>query len=317
MILTSDNNDDVLSPDKIFNIVLSVKPDTSLPDGFTLDPDRSRTDVAIRDNEVAVAFEERSYSVREDMGSVEVCVVVSHPDSSVELPLTGGTSIIGVVTTEAGTASELDYTRRAGFDIAIFFDNDGRRECFDIDITDDNVVDGSLFEEFYLNLKNDPFTTPVLGYDSFDPIRNRVKITIEDKVLIGFEQTEYTVTEGTDLKVVLNVRASHGPLHTPATAIINFNTIDDSAISGADFDGVSNHRTTFNNSNGSQDVDVNILNDAVIEAMSERFTVELSPSGNATRRCCARSVHGMTATVTIDGRRQGHVWLRLPQIRCV
>ena len=303
-ILTTDNAPgtapgNVLSPDKIFNIVLSVKPDTSLPDGFMLDPVRSRTDVAIRDNEIAVAFEERSYSVREGMGSVEVCVRVSHPDSSVELALTGGTAIIGTVTTEAGTASELDYTRRAGFDIALFFDNAGRRECFDIDITDDNIVDGSLFEEFYLNIGDDPFTDPVLGYDSFDPIRNRVKITIEDKVLIGFEQTEYTVREGTDLKTVLNVRASHGPLHTNATANINFNTMDDTAISGADFDGVSNQRITFNNSNGSQDVDVNIKNDLVIEAMSERFTVELSPSGNLPAGVAldpSRSI----AVVTID-----------------
>ena len=298
-ILTTDNNDDVLSPDKIFNIVLSVKPDTSLPDGFTLDPDRSRTDVAIRDNEIAVGFEERSYSIREGMGSVEVCVAVSHPDSSGNIPLTGGSSIIGVVTTEAGTASELDYTRRAGFDIALFFDNAGRRECFDIDITDDNIVDGSLFEEFYLNLKNDPFTTPVLGYDSFDPIRNRVKITIEDKVLIGFEQTEYTVREGTDLKTVLNVRASHGPLHTNATANINFNTMDDTAISGADFDGVSNQQITFNNQNGSEDVDVNILNDAVIEAMSESFTVVLSPRGNLPAGV-ALDPNRMTAVVTIE-----------------
>ena len=302
-ILTTDNAPgtapgNVLSPDKIFNIVLSVKPDTSLPDGFTLDPDRSRTDVAIRDNEVAVAFEERSYSVREDMGSVEVCVVVSHPDSSVELPLTGGSAIIGTVTTEAGTASELDYTRRAGFDIALFFDNDGRRECFDIDITDDNIVDGSLFEEFYLNIGNDPFTTPVLGYDSFDPIRNRVKITIVDKVLIGFEQTEYTVREGTDLKAVFNVRAIYGPLHTTAPANINFNTMDDTAISGADFDGVSNQQITFNNSNGSQDVDVNILNDLVIEARSESFIAVLSRRGNLPAGV-ELDPNGMTATVTI------------------
>ena len=541
-ILTTDDDDDVLSPDKIFSVVLS---ETSLPDGFTLDPVRSRTDVAIRDNEIAIAFEESSYEVREDAGTVEVCVRVSHPDSSVELPLTGGTAIIGVVTTVPGTATENHYTRRAGFDIALFFDNAGRRECFDIDITDNDVLDGARFKEFYLTLENDPFTAPPTGYDPFDPIRNRVKITIEDddpaiigfadteytilenggqvevsvevkegqlaepltvrlttvdglakspddyihteedlvlsptqlqdaavipinldrifegaerfevvvsnplpvgialdpsaaratvvikdevivtigfvnapyevgegaggqtvtvailsegsvvgedltlevdlkssdmsalagedyqvvsrtvvfdpqtnqrniwipitddmllesdeifnlslsnprtllngarqsaedeianqlnpgtaKVtitdndlpnLIGFEQTEYTVTEGTDLKAVFNVRASRGALYGTATALINFNTFDDSAISGADFDGVSNHRITFNNSNDSQDVDVNILNDLVIEARSESFIAVLSPRDDLPAGV-ELDPNGMTATVTI------------------
>ena len=543
-ILTTDNDDDVLSPDKIFSVVLS---ETSLPDGFTLDPVRSRTDVAIRDNEVAIAFEERSYEVREDAGSVEVCVRVSHPDSSVEIPLTGGTAIIGVVTTVPGTATENHYTRRAGFDIALFFDNAGRRECFDIDITDNDVLDGARFKEFYLTLENDPFTAPPTVYDPFDPIRNRVKITIEDddpaiigfadteyrilenggqvevsvevkegqlaepltvrlttvdglakspddyihteedlvlsptqlqdaavipinldrifegaerfevvvsnplpvgialdpsaaratvviedevivtigfvnapyevgegaggqtvtvailsegsvvgedltlevdlkssdmsalagedyqevsrtvvfdpqtnqrniwipitddmllesdeifnlslsnprtllngarqsaedeianqlnpgtaKVtitdndlpnLIGFEQTEYTVTEGTDLVLTTVVRASRGALYGTATAFINFNTFDDSAISGADFDGVSNHQITFNNSNDSQDVNVNILNDAVIEARSESFIAVLSPAHNTTLPPGVElDPNGMTATVTI------------------
>ena len=444
-----------------------------------------------------------------------------------------------------GTATEVHYTRRAGFDIALFFDNAGRRECFDIDITDNDVLDGARFKEFYLTLENDPFTAPPTGYDPFDPIRNRVKITIEDddpaiigfadteytilenggqvevsvevkegqlsepltvrlttvdglakspddyihteedlvlsptqlqdaavipinldrlfegaerfevvvsnplpvgialdpsaaratvvikdevivtigfvnapyevgegaggqtvtvailsegsvvgedltlevdlkssdmsalagedyqvvsrtvvfdpqtnqrniwipitddmllesdeifnlslsnprtllngarqsaedeianqlnpgtaKVtitdndlpnLIGFEQTEYTVREGTDLVLTTVVRASRGALDGTATAIINFNTFDDSAISGADFDGVSNHRITFNNSNGSQDVDVNILNDAVIEARSESFIAVLSPSGDLPAGV-ELDPNGMTATVTI------------------
>ena len=341
--------------------------------------------------------------------------MVSHPDSSVEIPLTGGTAIVGVVSTEAGTASELDYTPRAGFDIALFFDNSGRRECFDIDITDDAVLDELQFEEFYLYLENDPFTAPPTGYDPFDPIRNRVKITIEDDDpdqigfdkpvyrvkegemlditvnttrggtplnadgghlfvettieertakagthfpiltngiffqldgteaaetfslqtldddildgprfksffiaitttaavgliapedgfefdpdrihaeiiiedddppnLIGFETTEFTVTEGTDLKVTVTVRASNGALYEGAEAILVVNTMDgdeklhNAAISGADFDGVSNHQVRLNAEKGREDADVNILDDTVFESIYESFTIILS-----------------------------------------
>ena len=70
---------------------------------------------------------------------------------------------------------ENDYTRRAGFDIALFFDNAGRRECFDIDITDDELVEG--VEMFSLTLENDPFTAPPIDVEYFP---NVTVITIND-----------------------------------------------------------------------------------------------------------------------------------------
>ena len=241
-ILTTDN--DELQADKIFNIDLEVKPDTSLPDGFTLDLDRSSTEVTIRDNEIAISFEESSYRVNEDVGSVEVCVRVSHPDSSVEIPLIGGTAIIGVVTTVPGTASELDYTRRSGFDIALFFDNSGRRECFDIDITDDAVQDGSRLEEFYLTLGNDPFTAPPTGYDPFNPIRNRVKITIEDDDgpdLIGFDQPVYRVKEGEMLDITVNTAGGGMPNNATGGLLYVETTINDgTAKAGTHFPTLTN-----------------------------------------------------------------------------
>ena len=280
-ILTTDNDDDVLSPDKIFNIVLSVKPDTSLPDGFKLDPDRSRTDVAIRDNEVAIAFEERSYEVREDAGIVDVCVRVSHPDSSVVLPLTGGMAIIGVVTTVPGTATENHYTRRAGFDIALFFDDAGRRECFDIDITDNDFLDGARFKEFYLTLANDPFTEPVLGYDSFDPIRNRVKITIEDDddpAQIGFESASYSVIENREM-VTLTVKNLSGEFAPDSTATVRLTTRDDSALAGTNGDYIATTRD-IQLSSQMTTVEVTIpIVDNEDEELDKRFFVDLDVVG--------------------------------------
>ena len=161
----------------------------------------------------------------------------------------------------------------------------------------DDVLEAPKFKNFFLEL-----TGTLPDGVQFDPARSRIEVIIEDDDdppnLIGFEQTEYTVTEGTDLKEVFNVRASRGALDGTATAIINFNTMDGTAISGADFDGVSNHRITFNSSNGSQDVDVNILNDDVIEAKSESFIAVLSPSGDLPAGV-EFDPNGMTATVTI------------------
>ena len=53
---------------------------------------------------VRIGFENTTYTVDEGIGSLEVCVRVLVPDDSVELPLTGGTALIAVVTTVAGTA---------------------------------------------------------------------------------------------------------------------------------------------------------------------------------------------------------------------
>ena len=114
-ILTTDNATgtapgNVLSPDKIFNIVLSVEPD-SLPDGFTLDPVGSRTDVAIRDNDCR--------RLRGTLRSEKIWgvwrFVLWFPTLTVRLnsPLSYYWNV-----TQAGTASELDYTRRA-FDLSL------------------------------------------------------------------------------------------------------------------------------------------------------------------------------------------------------
>ena len=270
-ILTTDNNDDVLSPDKIFSVVLS---ETSLPAGFTLDPARLRTDVAIRDNDIAIGFDERSYSVKEDVGTVEVCVALYHPAGSVDIPLTGGTAIVAVVTTVPGTATEVHYTRRAGFDIALFFDNAGRRECFDIDITDNDVLDGARLKEFYLTLENDPFTDPPIAGGLYNPVRNRVKITIEDDdpAELGVVDTSdpdkgpltahtVVVDEGnlaTNLTVTVGVL--HGGLPSEVATFI-LSTEDGSAKAGTDYVAISDMEIQVNSQIGTVDIPIAITSD--------------------------------------------------------
>ena len=263
-ILTTDN-DNVLQAEKRFSVVLSEISGASLPGGFTLDPARSSTDVTIRDNEIALGFEESSYTVAEGVGSLEVCVLVSHPDESVEIPvLTGGASLIGVVTTEAGTATENHYTRRAGFDIAIFFDDAGRRECFDIDITDNEILDGARSKEFYLNLMYDPFTISPVGYDPVNPLRNRVTITIEDDDMpeVGFDETPYEVGIGDGSVAIIPGILYDAEVLTDDVVTLLLSTEDGSAIAGTDYVPVSNLEVQVNRQMKTVEVPIEILETA-------------------------------------------------------
>ena len=219
-----------------------------------------------------------------------------------QIPTGGGSAKVEIVSIDGGTAKKGEHFTFFQFTNSERTFEPGIRESTVplLEIVDDNILDGPRAKNFFLELKFEDGTSIPSGV-AIDPNRNRLEVIIEDDDetnYIGFEQTEYTVTEGTDLKEVFNVRASRGALYGTATAIIRFNTFDDSAISGADFDGVSNHRITFNNSNGSQDVDVNILNDSVIEARSESFIAVLSPSGDLPAGV-EFDPNGMTATVTI------------------
>ena len=265
-ILTTDN-DNVLQAEKRFSVVLSEKSGSSLPGGFTLDPARSSTDVTIRDNEIAISFEESSYTVTEGAGSLEVCILVSHPAESVEIPaLTGGSAIIGVVVTEAGTATENHYTRRAGFDIALFFDDAGRRECFDIDITDNEILDGARSKEFYLNLTKDPFTSPpaAVGVNPFNPLRNRVTITIEDDDMpeFGFVDTPYGVGIGDGSVAIIPGILYDADVLTNDVVTLLLSTEDGSAIAGTDYVPVSNREVQISRQERSVEVPIEILETA-------------------------------------------------------
>ena len=171
----------------------------------------------------------------------------------------------------------------------IFFQLDGTEaaETFSLQTLDDDILDGPRFKSFFIAITTTAavgLIAPEDGFE-FDPDRIHAEIIIEDDDppnLIGFETTEFTVTEGTDLKVTVTVRASNGALYEGAEAILVVNTMDgdeklhNAAISGADFDGVSNHQVRLNAEKGREDADVNILDDTVFESIYESFTIILS-----------------------------------------
>ena len=231
-ILTTDN-DLIFQPDNIFSVVLEMKPGTTLPRTFELDPAELRTDVAIKDNETVISFGELAYSIEEGTEDVNLEVsVVAYPFNGLE-ELTGGDAAIAVVTTEEGTATETHYKRQAGFDIALFFDNAGVREAFDIEIFGDDVLELPRSKEFYLNLQPDPFTALPEGV-LIHPFFSRAVVTIEDDdppAEIGFTLKDYLILEnGGQLEVVVEVKSGTAP--TGTTVLVS--TVDGTAKAGGD-----------------------------------------------------------------------------------
>ena len=248
-----------------------------------------------------VGFDKTRYEVGE--GETLTLTITSLDGSMAPTPITISSSGVFVeikADFTRGTAKRHVHYPEDLDDVNFLFTGTQSSVTGSVQILDDDVLDGPVKKNFFIEI--DTLRSGILpaGFE-FDPARSSAEVIIEDNDppnLIGFGQTEYTVTEGTDLKEVFNVRASRGALYGTATAFISFNTMDGSAISGADFDGVSNQQITFNSSNGSQDVDVNILDDAVIEERSESFIAVLSPSGDLPAGV-ELDPNGMTATVTI------------------
>ena len=231
-ILTTDN-DLIFQPDNIFSVVLEMKPGTTLPRTFELDPVELRTNVAIKDNETVISFGELAYSIEEGTEDVNLEVsVVAYPFNGLE-ELTGGDAAIAVVTTEEGTATETHYKRQAGFDIALFFDNAGVREAFDIAIFGDDVLELPRSKEFYLNLQPDPFTALPAGV-LIHPFFSRAVVTIEDDdppAEIGFTLKDYLILEnGGQQEVIVEVKSGTAPAGT--TVLVS--TVDGTAKAGGD-----------------------------------------------------------------------------------
>ena len=265
-ILTTDN-DNVLQSDKTFDLVLEVQPGTTLPDGFTLDPDGARTEIVIKDNETALSFTEISYEIEEGAGDQDLEVtVVAYPSGGLK-GLTGGAATTAVVETVAGTATEIHYQRRAGFDIALFFDNAGRRESFDIRIFGDDVLDPPRFKEFYLELKNDPFTTPpaAVGVNPINPDRNRVTITIEDddQPEFGFDGAPYDVgVDDGNVTIIPGILYDTDVLTNDVITLL-ISTEDGSAIAGTDYVPVSNLEVQVSRRMRTVEVPIEILETAI------------------------------------------------------
>ena len=221
---------------------------------------------------------------------------------------------------EEGTAkARTHFPDSISDNLQLLFSGTNATATDSVQILDDDVLDGPRFKNFFIEIRTSGatgFVAPGAGF-GFDMDRIRAEIIIEDDDppnLIGFEQTEYTVTEGQGVKIYPVVRASRGALHTTATAIVLLNTVDGTAISGSDFDGTSNQQLVFNNQKGIEEVSLNILNDSnthVVEESREMFTIVLTSDDlpDGVELDPARSV----ATVTVVDDDRGELRFSAPE----
>ena len=236
-------------------------------------------------------------------------------------PLSADGNALFIETTfEEGTAkARTHFPDSISDDLQLLFSGTNATATDSVQILDDDVLDGPRFKNFFIEIRTSGavgFVAPGAGF-GFDMDRIRAEIIIEDDDppnLIGFEQTEYTVTEGQGVKIYPVVRASRGALHTTATAIVILNTVDGTAISGSDFDGTSNQQLVFNNQKGIEEVRLNILNDSnthVVEESREMFTIVLTSGDlpDGVELDPARSV----ATVTVVDDDRGELRFSAPE----
>ena len=141
---------------------------------------------------VRIGFESSKLVVGEKVGMQQVCVRVFAPNGMTELP--PDINIFATVRTVPGTAGilimvscmvmihtiiilktdETDYGHLSpGVDVVLMFSNATRRECFNVEIINDMLIEGE--ERFSLVLMEDPsFPSPI--DTEFFP--NMVNITI-------------------------------------------------------------------------------------------------------------------------------------------
>ena len=263
-----------------------------------------------------IGFEQTVYRVKEGE-TLNLTVNTSMGGT----PLSADGNALFIETTfEEGTAkARTHFPDSISDNLQLLFSGTNATATDSVQILDDDVLDGPRFKNFFIEIRTSGatgFVAPGAGF-GFDMDRIRAEIIIEDDDppnLIGFEQTEYTVTEGQGVKIYPVVRASRGALHTTATAIVLLNTVDGTAISGSDFDGTSNQQLVFNNQKGIEEVSLNILNDSnthVVEESREMFTIVLTSDDlpDGVELDPARSV----ATVTVVDDDRGELRFSAPE----
>ena len=260
-----------------------------------------------------IGFEQTVYRVKE--GETLNLTVKTSMDGT---PLSADGNALFIETTfEEGTAkARTHFPDSISDNLQLLFSGTNATATDSVQILDDDVLDGPRFKNFFIEIRTSGavgFVAPGAGF-GFDMNRIRAEIIIEDDDppnLIGFEQTEYTVTEGTDFRVYPVIQASRGALHTTATSVVLINTMDGTAISGADFDGISNQQIRFNNRKGIEETNIAILNDNVVEESREMFTIVLTSDDlpDGVELDPARSV----ATVTVVDDDRGELRFSAPE----
>ncbi len=236
---------------KTFRVLLSN------PMGGAVLGTRASTTVSISDNDRALRLELGAYSVKEDAREVTIRVIRGDDGNfpvSVDYAAIEGTAKAG-----------LDYTAVAS---TLTFKPGEFLKSFTIPILNDTVAEpGRTFRVVLSNLTGDA----VLG----TPSQASVAITDTDGI-VEFASAAYQVLEDA---AFVQVRLTRG--ESDSAASVDLTTADISAVSGADYVGITN-TIQFGPGERFKVVNTPILDDGLKEA-KKTFRLDLSnPTGGAT-----------------------------------
>ena len=198
---------------------------STLPTGVTaVSP--AQTTVSITDDDVpsvTVSFAQSDYTVAEG-ASVTVTVELSaDPEREVTVPLTK---------TEEGGASSADYS---GVPPNVTFNSGETEQTFTFEAASDTANDDD--EKVRLG-----FSTLPTGVTAVSPAQTTVSITDDDvpSVTVSFAQSDYTVAEGGEVTVTVNLSAD-----PEREVVVPLTTTDLDGATSADYSGVPPN-VTFN-----------------------------------------------------------------------
>ena len=256
-------DDAVIEPTEAFTVVLS-NVTSNIGVGFVDGQPTNTANGTILDDDnipgvTGLGFDDDSIIVNEGDGTATVFVELS---GNVQ----GGFTVDFTTNDNTATAG-LDYAANSG--TLTFTGTDGERIPITIGINDDVLIEPT--EQLLIDLSN---ITPAL-IDFLDA-QATIDIIDNDAVPgtgIAFDNSNITVTEGTDPVATFTVTFT-GAIAPGEDVTVDYVTNDGTAIDGSDFTAQSG-TLTFNSTTTSLDIDVPILDDAVIEP-TEAFTVVLS-----------------------------------------
>ena len=261
--------DDAFEYDEEFTVVL-VAPAVGLAD-FVLISGAVTSVTIENDDKVTVGFEESVYRVSENVGALELPVVVLDGSIDDDTEIEVRYSVIAG-TAEAGS----DYEIVNGM---LTLSSSGT-SAIEVLITDDSAFE---YDETFTVVLAVPVGVMLTAAVTEVTIEN------DDTVEIGFERATYVVDEDSG-EVELTVAVLNGSLGDTIT--LNYITADGTAVAGEDYTAVSSS-LTLSSDMSSATFMVSISDDALFEN-DERFSVSLSgiPSGVILTTA--------TADVTID-----------------
>ena len=305
-------DDTIDEPDESFDVTLAYS-NPSLPH---LQGGPSTMSVTITDNDhvpVTISFEEASFTVNEDVGTVTLrAVAVTTKDKMPESGFSFGVS----VSTAEGTASQNEDYRRLNatesfrlrdFQRATVNGQQRYRAVREVTVRIVDDTDDEPVEAFTVNVA---YTNPALPYLQGAPAAAAITIIDNDHVpvVLGWEQTAFTAEEGTT--VTLRAVAVTTKDKMPESGFsfdFTASTANGSARQPADYSQLSD-TVTFTRSNFSRTTvngqsryraertfTVSVVSDSVRES-DENFTVNLAYSNPSLPYL---SLGDRTATITV------------------